>query len=140
MSLKNNWLTIQLRPRVIHRLPGRMRIHFPALQKINGNFHDIANVLLKGFRLPDHFSEVQINYITGNILIVYQVEKLVERQVMDWIFDIKKIVESIVLKFFNMDDEAIKISQIKLLHYLQDASQNGNVIDKKFNIPDEIWN
>lgn len=139
MSIKYGWLLLQLRPRVIHRLPGRLRIHIPALKKVNDHFHEIATILLKGFSLPDHVESVEVNYTTGNILVVFNPEMLAERQVLEWIFDIKAIVESIFLKFVNMPDNEIKTAQLKLLHFMKSASKNGSRIDSKFTIPNEIW-
>jgi hypothetical protein len=129
-----------MRPRVIHRLPGRMRIHIPALKNVNSNFHEIATVLLEGFQLPEYLDDVQVNYITGNILVYFQYDKITEGQVMNWIFDIKSIVEKMFFKFLNMDDEEIKTAHSALYEYLSNASKNGHLIDEEFKIPDEIWN
>jgi hypothetical protein len=39
-----------------------------------------------------------------------------------------------------MDENEIIISEMKLKQFLSEASKNGTVIDKKFVIPDDVWN
>jgi hypothetical protein len=51
-----------MRPRVIHRLPGRMRIHIPALKKVTPEFAKITKSLLKGFKLPENFKSADVNF------------------------------------------------------------------------------
>lgn len=140
MNLKYSMLLLQMRPRVIHRIPGRLRVHIPAIKKVNGNFHEISTLLLNGFRFPDNFKEVNVNYITGNILIKYEFRELTERDVLDWLFEIKYIVERIFHKFVNMDDDEIKIAHNKLMSFLQQGSKNGILLNEDFQIPNEIWN
>ncbi len=139
MNLKQSWLIIQMRPRVIHRLPGRIRVHIPALKKVDDRFQEIVSVLLKGFTLPEHFNQVKITYATGSILVTYKHDKISERQIMNWVFDVKNIAESILMKFIDTDNEKISNKSIKLISYLEKASREGQIIDKKFRIPDEIW-
>jgi len=139
LNLKYGWLLVQLRPRVLHRLQGRLRIHIPALKKVHHDFHDISTLLLKGFNFPEGIHDVSIDYRTGNLLILFNQELIIERQVLGWIHDIRHIVEYLFLKFINMEEAEIINSELKLKEFLSQVSNNGTVIDKNFRIPDDVW-
>lgn len=140
IDLKKSWIKMQLRPRVIHRLPGRLRIHVPALKKVNPSFHDIANILLKGFQLPGSFEFIKVNYISANLLIVYDAKGISESKVLDWVFDVRNLIEEIIVKFSEVEEDKIQSSENKLYDFFKTESAKGTLIDRKFVIPNEIWN
>jgi hypothetical protein len=59
---------------------------------------------------------------------------------MNWIFEIKAVVESIFLKFESFENGKAEMTSIKLIKYFEDESDKGRIIDNKLEIPDEIWN
>jgi hypothetical protein len=129
-----------MRPRVVHRLPGRLRIHIPALKNVSPDFHEIATALLRDFHFPKGVDDASVNYVTGNILVEYNRDYMPEAEILKWIIDIKNIVAVIFMKFISMHNGEMEKARIKLTHYLKTASQNGTVIDKTFKIPHDVWN
>jgi len=140
MNLNYRWLVIQMRPRVVHRLPGRLRIHIPALKKVDSEFHEISETLLYKFHLPEGIEIAKVNYISGNIVVNYDISITDERNVLIWILGIKKIFESAFMHFGKMKEDKIQNSVKKLQEYINSVSNNGTIIDQNFRIPDEIWN
>ena len=131
---------LHLKPRVIHRLPGRIRVHIPALRQVSIEFQEIVDVLLTGFMYPEGIQEVTINYITGNLLILYNNDSMQEKSVLDWLSELSKITGQIWIRFKNaVNGNAQKIGK-NLLYYFTEASKNGTILDKNFNIPDHVWN
>jgi len=138
--MEQKWLLLQMRPRVIHRIPGRLRIHVPALKKVQPEYNDIVDSIFTKSHLPDGIEQTKINFITGNILVKYDLNEISEKNSLNWIFDIKKIAEDIFLKFLNLNDEEIIITKNKLLEYFKHVANNGTIISKGFTIPHEVWN
>jgi len=130
---------MQMRPRVIHRIPGRLRLHIPALKKVEAEFQEVSNLLISDFHLPAGIKLARINYISGNIVINYDPDITDERHVLVWILDVKKIFETTFLQFDKMDEQRIQNSVNKLKEFLKSVSNNGTIIDQTFKIPDEIW-
>ena len=140
MNLNFRWLIMQMRPRVVHRIPGRLRLHIPALKKVESDFQEVSDTLISDFHLPAGIKLARINYISGNIVINYNPDITNERHVLVWILDVKKIFETTFLQFEKMDEERIQNSVFKLKEFLKSVSNNGTIIDQTFKIPDEIWN
>jgi hypothetical protein len=130
---------MQMRPRVIHRLAGRLRVHIPALKIVEDNVQEIADTFLRKFALPEGINITDINYITGNVVIYYDKVVTNERRVLTWLLAIRDLMLSAIIKIDRMDaQKKIKIIE-DLKQYLIISSENGVIIDQNFVIPDEIW-
>jgi len=138
--MEQKWLLMQMRPRVIHRIPGRLRIHVPALKKVQPEYNEIVDSIFTKSHLPEGIEQTKVNFITGNILVNYDLNETNEKNTLNWVFDIKKIAEYIFLKFLDLEKEKMNITKEKLLDYFKKISSNGIIMNKKFTIPDEIWN
>ena len=139
MSLRDGWLVLQLRPRVIHRLPGRMRVHVPALRRVTAHFRELADSLLVGFALPEGIHSAQASYTTGNLLILYDHGRISEEEVLDWLLAVKKTVGQVLERFADMDAGKTERVGERLLDFFRAESRHGTRIDRDFAIPDEIW-
>ncbi len=74
-----------LRPNVVHRLPGRLRIYIPAIRHIPQEFEELAGLIIEKFRYPVFVQSAELNTTTGTLLIVYSVEHAKEVHVLQWI-------------------------------------------------------
>ena len=77
-----------LGPKVIHRVPGRLRVSVPAIRRIPSQFNGMANRLIDKVRLPNGVKTVDLNFISGNVLIHYHVNQTEEVGVMGWLNDL----------------------------------------------------
>lgn len=130
---------LHLKPRVVHRLPGRVRVHIPALRDIFVDIQKIVDVLLTKFTFPVGINDVSINYITGNLLIHYDENIIHEKSVLDWLNDLSAITGQIWVRFTNFSNGNANKTGKNLLTYFLEASKNGNILDKNFIIPDYVW-
>jgi hypothetical protein len=131
---------IHLKPRVVHRIPGRLRVHIPALRQVSAEFQNIVNVLVTKFSFPWGIEQVTINFITGNLLILYDHSSVEEKTVLEWISDLSMITGQIWVRFkYSTNGEAKEVGE-NLLQYFIKSSENGNILDKNFIIPDYVWN
>jgi heavy-metal-associated domain-containing protein len=83
------WFT---RPRIVHRLPGRLRLHVPALKHVDPAQRDWTllwrDILggLAGFR------SVEVNLVTANVLIGYDSDQLPEQELIEFLEDVNRLV------------------------------------------------
>jgi hypothetical protein len=131
---------LHLKPRVVHRIPGRLRVHIPALRQVSEEFQNIVDVLVTKFSFPTGIEQVSTNYITGNLLILYDHTSAEEKAVLEWLSDLSMITGQIWIRFKNSTNGEVKEVGENLLHYFIKASKNGNILDKNFIIPDYVWN
>lgn len=139
MNLRSGWLALQLRPRVIHRLPGRLRVHVPALRRVAVAFRELVDSLLVGFALPEGLHSVEVSYATGNLLIRYGCERIGEKEVLDWLLAVRRVVGQVLERFADMDEDEARQAGERLLGFFRNESERGTRIDGDFGIPDEIW-
>jgi uncharacterized protein YpuA (DUF1002 family) len=129
-----------MHPQVIHSIPGRLRIHIPALKKVNVDQQEVVTAILSGFRTPQFILDTNVNYVSGNLLVIYDNKISSESQVLNWIDDIKNIAEHILFKFFTLEKNKLDKAKSELMQFLKTESAKGCILDRGINIPDEIWN
>jgi hypothetical protein len=130
---------LHLKPRVVHRLPGRLRVHIPALRHVSIEFQKIVDILLTKFSFPEGIIKVTINYISGNLLILYDKDSVYEKAVLDWLSDLATITGQIWVRFIRSDNGNGHTTAENLLHFFLEASKNGNILNKNFIIPNYVW-
>ena len=131
---------LHLKPRVVHKIPGRLRVHIPALRHVSTEFQSIVDVLISKFSYPDGIEKVTANYITGNLLILYNKNVIQESDVLIWLSDLSEITGQIWIKFRNSTNGNSEEVGKNLLNFFVKESKNGNILDKNFIIPDYVWN
>jgi hypothetical protein len=131
---------LHLKPRVVHRLPGRLRVHIPALRQVTSDFQNIVDVVVTKFSYPSGIEKVSINYITGNLLIHYNQNTIQESSVLVWLSELSMITGQIWMRLRNCTNGDAKSVGKNLLNYFIEASKEGNILDKNFIIPDYVWN
>jgi hypothetical protein len=140
MPLEMIFKSIHLRPRILHRLPGRLRIHIPVLRQISEPFQKFVHLLLQDFTLPEGIRSVRINFITGNLLIEYDIKGTEEKEILRWLEDIAKIAEGAWSKFSRVKNGNKDQISENLIEYLTQKANTKVKLDKNFHIPEYVWN
>ena len=81
-----------MRPRIVHRLPGRLRLHVPALKLADPTQRDwvlLWRDLLDG--VPE-IQSVEATLESGNVLIRYHPEQLTEGELLDFLQALNRAV------------------------------------------------
>ena len=139
MILKTAYLSWKMSPKVVHRLPGRLRVHIPILVNTTKEFQQQADVLIRLFVLPSGIDSVQPNFITANVLIKYDANHMSEDNVLNWIKHIKGVSLYVMEKFTTVaDDKKERVTQ-HLLDFLQQMTGEQIEIDHKLKIPEHVW-
>ncbi len=83
------WFT---RPRIVHRLPGRLRLHIPALKHVDPTQRDWALMWRDVLGALTGFQSVEVNLVTANVLIHYDPEQLTEKELIEFLQDVDRLV------------------------------------------------
>ncbi len=93
MNVEDLIFKVILRFKVVHSIPGRIRIHIPMSRKIPREWKQTLENLdrLKNF---EGIREVNFSVITGNALIYYDPEKISDKQIIDTLRQIAKVLNN----------------------------------------------
>jgi hypothetical protein len=61
--------------RIVHRLPGRIRIHIPILEKLPGEWLTYSEHTAELIKMRNGIEKVKIRPITGSLIICYDPER-----------------------------------------------------------------
>ncbi|SFH93367.1 hypothetical protein SAMN05192551_104219 [Tindallia magadiensis] len=82
---------ILLRFRIVHSIPGRLRIHIPQSSKIPAEWKP-SEAELDFFRQIHGIHDVSFSYITGNALIQYDPSIITEEDILSTFKSISKLL------------------------------------------------
>lgn len=82
MDLQTLLLKWGLRIKVLHRLPGRLRLEISALRKVPPGKQEFVQDLIGKLVLPTGITSVQLSFVTGSILLQYDSGTVTEREVL----------------------------------------------------------
>lgn len=85
MDLTRICARVASRPRVIHRLPGRLRIHIPLLRRLAREHQPTADAVGRLLAAPEEISRVTVSLDSGNALLLYDEGRLTEAEVLDYL-------------------------------------------------------
>ena len=85
MNLKDAAIGYWLQPRLLHRLPGRVRIHLPVLKRLGKDNPGVVAFVTRLLSVPPGLSEVAPCPITGNVLIRFDGERLKAEDVVRFV-------------------------------------------------------
>jgi hypothetical protein len=83
------WL---MRPRIVHRLPGRLRLHVPGLKHVDPTERDWALVWREVLGGLPGFRSVEANLVTASVVICYDPEALREPELIAFLEDVDRLV------------------------------------------------
>lgn len=71
--------------RIKHRIPGRIRIHIPALEKMPSEWHALSDTVQALITSKEGISEARIEPISGSVILRYRAEVIDDREVLNWL-------------------------------------------------------
>ncbi|GEM_PF-3662984 len=93
MKVEEIVFKVLLRFRVVHSIPGRIRIHVPMSQRIPTEWKQSLENLDRLKNLAG-IQEVSFSVITGNALIHYDPEKISEKEIIETLRQIAKVLKA----------------------------------------------
>jgi copper chaperone CopZ len=81
-GISDKALTLLVRPRVLHGIPGRLRVHVPLLKAATRSSDAGIRVATRALAEFPGIESVEASPVTGNILIRYAAERLSQKEVV----------------------------------------------------------
>jgi hypothetical protein len=91
-------------PRIVHNLPGRVRIHFPALKWLSSRWHRYSGPVAELIKIKQGIQNTSIQPMTGNVLITYDADTLGQNEVLNWLESIATIVKNNVRDYTSLSE------------------------------------
>ena len=91
--------------RVVHRLPGRVRIHIRALERLSSRWHQYSAPVAELVKIKQGIQNTSIQPATGNVLITYDADTLGEQDVFTWLESIVKIWLNNIRDYASLTDD-----------------------------------
>ncbi|CAB1063233.1 hypothetical protein D1BOALGB6SA_8016 [Olavius sp. associated proteobacterium Delta 1] len=82
--------------RIVHRLPGRIRIHIPVLEKLPEDWWIFLRPSTELIRMRKGINTAGVQPITGSLLIDYDRKEIDEADILKWL-------ETLVAAFLKLD-------------------------------------
>ena len=102
-SFKNRFY-FSAAPRVVHNLPGRVRIHFPALERLSSRWHRYSAPVAELVKIKQGIQNTNIQPTTGSVLITYDADMLGQKDVFNWLDSIATIVKNNVRNYTSLSE------------------------------------
>ncbi len=91
-------------PRVVHNLPGRVRIHFPALKRLSSRWHRYSAPVAELVKIKQGIQNTSIQPMTGNVLITYDADTMGQKEVLNWLESIATIFTNNVRDYTSLSE------------------------------------
>jgi len=103
-------------PRVVHRLPGRMRIHFPALERLSSRWQRYSAPVADLVKIKQGIQNTNIQPATGNVLITYDTDTLGEKDILNWLESIVKIFLNNIRNYSSLSEDNLEslLNRVKI--------------------------
>ncbi len=125
---------------VLHTLPGRLRLHVPLLKRIASDFTPTLETIEELLFTVPGIITVTPNYISGNMLIIYDDKSINTKSIINCLHVIWKTLVTNRSYIMDVDEKKLDITTKKIIKYLKDENIHLVNIIGEIRIPDEIWN
>jgi len=128
-----------LRPRVTHRLPGRLRLRVPLLRKLPDEWLQTAQILEQVMCSPEGIRSVQSSRPTGSVLVEYDPDTLSEADVLSFLRILLELLWRHRDRLASLNNgQAAELAR-RLEEWVHEHTRFRPVIDSSTDIPDELW-
>ena len=101
MNIKNHIIKHFIKFKVVHSIPGSLRLKVSNASKIPQEAKEYDKYVVQGLKMLEGITDVEFNYITGSVVINYDTKKTYEEKIIKWI---NKVID-IVLGDFKLIEE-----------------------------------
>lgn len=94
MKLLEEGYLLLAKPRVIHSIPGRLRLQVPLLKKVGGKHQQWAELLCALLRVPDGIVDVSASHMSGTVLLHYNATVVSEKEILSFMSSLGRVFVS----------------------------------------------
>ena len=125
-----------LEPKLVHSLPGRLRVHVPALLELPEEMKPMATELSKILQVGPPIDSVSLDLRSGNILLCYCQKSAREEQIVGFVRALLKLLYDNRKRFTGLGkDMESKVTEFR--------SHLANTISSDLSFPkkvvDDVW-
>lgn len=92
MKLLEEGYLLLAKPRIVHSIPGRMRLRVPLLKKIDKKHHRYTDLVCRLLSMPDGIDSVSASPISGTVLLHYDAKSLSEQEILQFISSLTRVI------------------------------------------------
>ena len=92
-------------PRVVHNLPGRLRIHYSAMERLSSRWHRFSEPVAELVNIKQGIQNTNIQPTTGNVLITYDADALGEKDILKWLESIVRISLNNIRSYSSLSED-----------------------------------
>lgn len=70
--------------RVVHQLPGRLRLHIPVLERLSPDWLRYQSDLIEIIKRRPGFRAIDFSIVSGRVLVCYDPDQITPDQVLQW--------------------------------------------------------
>ncbi len=137
-KLKEAIIRHELRPKVVHRLPGRLRLRIAALKRIKRSDVDVSQYLGDCLALLNGLEAVSVDARSGSILIHYRPDLLLETDVTAYVGSLLDLMVAHRDHILKLNREDWKRVGPKLKQMIVDAT-DPKLRLQQIEIPEDVW-
>jgi hypothetical protein len=93
--------------RIAHRLPGRIRIYIPVLERLPEDWQMFLKPSTELIRMRKGINTAEIQPITGSLLIDYDPEEMDEAAILTWL-------ETLVTRFLKLETQSDPLTETNI--------------------------
>jgi hypothetical protein len=71
--------------RIRHRMPGRIRLHVPALENLERGWHSLTAPVRDLITIKQGIRDVKLDPRSGSVLLEYNPDLISEKEVLQWL-------------------------------------------------------
>jgi len=94
LNLLEEGYLLLAKPRVIHSLPGRLRLQVPLLKKVGRGNQRWSDLLCDLLKVPEGIEEVSANSVSGTVLLNYDAALVSEKELVAFITSLCRVIVS----------------------------------------------
>lgn len=128
-----------MKSRVLHRLPGRVRVEIPALRRIPSENRDLAYVLIKAIPRPRGLKNLKPSFITGNVLLEYDQHVTTEAHILEHIDALVSLAVKYRNKMARVNAQSLPRVLVRLQELLTNCDTASHAYLKEVVISEDVW-
>ena len=128
-----------LRLKIVHSIPGRLRVHIPAIKYAPESADSIQEQLIRLIKIPDGIRTVESNNISGNLVIEFDINSITNEGVIDYLSALLSMVSRYYKRLSELPSEKISGVLIRLESVLKESIESQDNLTANLKIPDHVW-
>lgn len=138
ISFLHKSLSILMRPRVLHSIPGRMRLNLPVLKQLGDEVEHWFPVISRLIEIPQAVLTVSPNAVSGNIVIEYDPRLTNPEQLLHFLNALMGLCLNNRDKLRRVSQDQVDRIETQLADWLRNALSPELTLNPDLRIPDNV--